>query len=111
MTAILRAQLTPAPRCGERVAVRQATFIPQAPASLVAAHLHVERWICPPGWDTPTELADGDGEIEVKLTPSVESNGSLHLVSEIGRVDANGFLRDSLLSGSLGVTLRDGITP
>jgi hypothetical protein len=110
ITGILRAQLAPAPRCGERIEVRQATFIPQPPASLVAAHLHVERWICPPGWDSPTELAAGEGYIEVKLTPSVGPNASLHLVSEISRVDADGSLRDSLLTGSLGTTLREQIT-
>jgi hypothetical protein len=45
----------------------------------------------------------------VKLTPSVEQNSGLRLAAEIGRVDADEFLRD-LLSDSLGATLREKIT-
>jgi hypothetical protein len=110
ITDILRAQLTRTPRCGERIEIRQGTFIPQAPASLVVADLHFERWICPPGWEDPTEMAVADGTIEVKLTPSIESNTGLHLDSEMGRVKADGSLRESLLSGSLGASLRDQIS-
>jgi hypothetical protein len=55
------------------------------------------------------EVAAGDGEIEVKLTPSLEQNAGLGLVSEITRVDAKGFLLDMLRSGDLGATLRDQI--
>ena len=60
------------------------------------------------------EVADSDGTIEVKLTPSVEPPSvelktGLGLVSEISRVEADGFLRDLLRSGDLGVTLRDQI--
>jgi hypothetical protein len=38
---------------------------------------------------------------------SIEPNPSLHLASEFGRVDADGLLRESLLSGSLGDTVRE----
>ncbi|HYW40601.1 MAG TPA: hypothetical protein VE957_21050 [Terriglobales bacterium] len=109
ITGILRSQLTRSPRCGERIEIQQATLIPLVPASLVVVHLHFERWVCPPGQESPMEVADGEGTIEVKLTPSLEQKTGLGLVSEIGRVDAEGFLRDMLRSGDLGATLRDQI--
>jgi hypothetical protein len=112
ITAILRSQLERSPRCGERIEIQQATLIPQTPASLVVIHLHFERWICPPGpgRENPTELAFGDATIDVKLTPAVEPNSDLGLVSAIGRVDADDFLRQALLSGSLGTTLREQVS-
>jgi hypothetical protein len=129
VTRILRSELTRAPRCGERIEILQATLIPLEPASLVVARVHFERWVCPPGQQSPTEVAAGEATIEVKLTPSLEPaieakaepksepkseptigpNAPLHLVSEITRVDATGFLRNSLRSGDLGVTLREQI--
>src|ERR1700688_657460 len=109
ITGILRSQLTRSPRCGERIEVQQATLTPLVPASLVVANLRFERWVCPPGQQSPMEVAAGDGAIEVKLTPSVEPNTGLGLISEITRVDADGLLRDLLRSGDLGVTLRDQI--
>jgi hypothetical protein len=111
ITDVLRAQLDRAPRCGERIEIKEGMLIPQAPASIVVAHFHYERWICPllQGSESQTELSTGDGTIEVKLVPSVESNADLHLVSEISRVDADGFLHDMLLTGQLGVTLRERI--
>jgi hypothetical protein len=121
VTGILRSELTRSPRCGERIEVLQATLTPLEPASLVVARVHFERWICPPGQQSPIEVASGEGTLEVKLTLSVEPaaaptaaqtaepNAALHLVSEITRVDASGFVRDSLRSGDLGANLRDQI--
>jgi len=111
MTGILRSQLTRSPRCGERIEILQATLTPLAPASLVVARLHFERWVCPPGpsWQSPTEVAAGEGTIEVRLTPSLEPNAGLGLVSEISRVEADRFLGDMLRSGDLGDTLREQI--
>jgi hypothetical protein len=108
ITGILRSQLTRSPRCGERIEIQQGMLTPLAPSSLVVAHLHYEHWICPPA-ASPTELAGGDGEIEITLTPSFEPGTGLHLVSEISRVDADRFLRDLLRSGDLGATLREQI--
>lgn len=109
ITGILRSELARSPRCGERIGIQEATLTPLVPASIVVVHLHYERWVCPPGPESPMEVADGEGTIEVKLTPSLEPKTGLGLVSEIRRVDAEGFLRDLLRSGSLGVTLRDQI--
>jgi hypothetical protein len=109
ITALLRSKLTRSPRCGERLEIRQATLTPMAPASLVVARVHFERWVCPPGQESPMEVVGGDGTIEVKLTPSVEQKAGLGLISEITRVDAERFLRDMLRSGDLGDTLREQI--
>jgi hypothetical protein len=108
VTEILRSQLDRSPRCGERIQVLQATITPLAPASLVVANLHFERWVCA-GQQSPTEVAGGEATIDVKLTPSVAPNTGLALASEMSRVQADGLLRDLLRSGDLGVTLRDQI--
>src|SRR3984957_5425276 len=125
ITGIVRSLLTRSPRCGERLEIQHASLHPLDPASLVVVRLHFERWICPGG--SPMELASGEATVEVKLTPSIDekkieqSKGdqnktastsidpspSLHLASEFGRVDADGLLRESLLSGSLGDTVRE----
>jgi hypothetical protein len=107
---ILRYQLTRSPRCGERVEIQQASLAPLAPASLAVVTLHYERWICPTGAGraSPVEVADGDGEIEIKLTPALDRNG-LILNSEITRVVAQGALRQLLTSGDLGDALRHQI--
>ena len=110
MTGVLRPQLTRAPRCGERIQVQEATLTPQAPACLAAVSIHYERWACPfgSGPATPTEVADADATLEVRLTPSVQNN-SWTLTPEIIRVDAEGILRTSLRTGDLGIELRDQI--
>ena len=105
---VLRTQLNKAERCGERIAIQNATLTPSAPASLVVVQLHFERWACL-GRDV-NEMVEGNGTIEVKLTPSVAADGALRLTPEIGRVDAQGLISELLRSGSLGETLRDTIT-
>ena len=106
IVAVLNAKLARSPRCGERIAVQDATLTPLPPAnSLAIVGLHVERWVCA---GTPTEVAGGEATLEVKLTPSIDAAG-LHLASEITRVEADGLLRNLLRSGDLGVTLRDQI--
>lgn len=115
ITAILRAALNRAPRCGERIEIQQASLNPLAPASsLVVADLHFERWVCPAttrgnvGLQNPTEVAAGNATFEVKLTPSLDA-AQLNLASEITRVEADGMIRDALRSGDLGIALRDQI--
>jgi hypothetical protein len=132
ITGVLRALLTLSPRCGERLEIQHASLTPLDPASLVVVRLHFERWICPGG--SPMELASSEGTVEVKLTPSIEQTKieqnkieqnkleqnktgsnliaqprSVHLASEFGRVDADGLFRESLLSGSLGDTVREQV--
>jgi hypothetical protein len=107
ITEVLRAQLDKSDRCGERIAIQDATLTPLQPASLVVTRLHFERWACFGGQNN--EIAEGDGTLEVKLTPAVEQNGRLQLTPAISRVDAEGLLGESLRSGSLGSELRDQI--
>jgi hypothetical protein len=108
ITDVLRAQLDKADRCGERIAIHSATLSALAPASLVVAHLHFERWACF-GRDTVNEMVEGNGAIEVKLTPAVGEDGGLRLSPEIGRIDAEGLVGELLRSGSLGEALRDKV--
>ncbi len=119
VASILRPHLDRSPRCGEHIEVRQATLTPLVPAGLLVATLHFERWVCRTGQE-PMEVAGGDATLEVKLTPLIDQNtmdentapGTTRLVlaSEISHVEADGFLRDLLRNGDLGITLRDQIT-
>jgi hypothetical protein len=108
ITEVLRAQLNKADRCGEQIAIQNASLTPRAPVSLVVVQLHFERWACF-GRDTVNEMAEGNGTIEVKLTPAVGDDGTLRLMADIGRVDAEGLVGDSLRSGSLGEAVRDAV--
>jgi hypothetical protein len=109
--ALLHAELERPNPCGERLAVRQAMLTPSAPASLVVLRLHYERWSCSRmyGQTSANELAESDGLIEVKLTPSFEKSNTLQLTAEFGRIDASGMFADSLRSGDLGDDLRDKV--
>jgi hypothetical protein len=111
ITAVLRSRLARSPRCGERIKIQQAVLTPLVPASVVVASLHYERWVCPlsPSRESPTEVADGDAKVEIKLTPSVDEKTGLSFVSELNRVESGGSIRDLLRSGDLGVTLREQI--
>jgi hypothetical protein len=111
MTQLLRAQMDNSDRCGERVAVRQAMFTPAAPASVVLVQLHYERWTCVrmSGRVESNEVAESDGSVEIKLTPSVENENGLKLAAEFSRVDAGGMLGDALRSGNVGDDLREKV--
>jgi hypothetical protein len=112
ITQVLRSQLDRSDRCGERIAIQNATLTPSAPASLVVARLHFERWTCVKvfGKERPNKLVGGNGTIEVRLTPAVEEDSTLRLVPEIGRIEAEGPLGELLRSGSIGARLREKIT-
>jgi hypothetical protein len=117
LTGILRSEIDRTPRCGEHLQVLDATLTPQFPASLMVLHLHYERWICPPSpaRDGPIEVSDGNATMEIKLSPTLapssgEPGPGVHLVAEIGHVEADGVLRSMLRSGDLGTTLREQIT-
>jgi DNA-binding protein len=107
ITGVLHAQLDKAERCGERIEIRRAALTPLQSVSLVMVELHFERWSCR-GGGQPAEMAEGNGTIEVKLTPSVV-DGTLRLTPEIARVDATGLIGELLRSGSPGEALRDEI--
>ncbi len=106
MTDILRAQLDKADPCGEQIAIQNAAVAPSTPASLVVVQLHYQRWACF-GRGNANEMAEGNGTIEIILTPVVGPDGILRLSPAIGRVNAQGLVGESLRSGSLGEFIRD----
>jgi hypothetical protein len=108
MTDVLRAKLDKSDRCGERIAVQNATLAPLVPASQAVVQLHYERWACF-GREAANEIVEGNGSIEVKLTPVVADDGTLRLRPEISRVQAQGLVGELLRSGSLGDGLREKI--
>src|SRR5579862_12732 len=73
ITAIMNAQLREASGCGERLGLRSANILPAPPATLLVLQLHFERWLCA-GQSSPTELAESDGAVEVKITPLVQNS-------------------------------------
>jgi len=111
ITDLLRAQIEASPTCGERLGIRRSRLTPADPASLLVLWLHYERWICTgtPGREASTELAEGDGTVEIKLTVSVEKPNTLKVSAAFGRIDATGMFGDALRSGSLGDDLKDQI--
>jgi hypothetical protein len=104
ITQILRAQLNQADRCGERIAIQDATLSPSAPASLAFVRLHYERWAC--FGAAVNEMVEGSGTIEVKLSPRVGEDGKLRLETALGGIHAEGLVGELLRSGSLGDTVR-----
>jgi hypothetical protein len=109
ITELVRAQLDTSATCGQRVAIRQARLTPLPPASLLVVQLHFERWTCTRtfGQQTANELAEGDGTVEIKLTPAVENANTWKIISAFGRIDATGMMLDALRSGSFGEDLLD----
>ena len=111
ITDVLRAQLDKADRCGERIELQTADLAAQGSLGIVVAKLHYERWTCTTmfGRENMNEIVEGNGTIEIKMTPAVAQDGSLQVVPQIGRIDAEGLIGDLLRSGTLGEGLRDKI--
>jgi hypothetical protein len=109
---VLRTQLDKTDRCGEQIALQTATLTPQGPAGVVMAQLHYERWTCTRlfGKENMNEIVEGNGTIEVKLTPAVAQDGTLRLLAQIGHINAEGLVGELLRSGIVGETLRDKIS-
>jgi len=108
ITQLLRPEIEKPSGCGERLALRQASIAPSTPASVLILQLHYERWSC--RGSISSELAEGEGSVEVKLTPAVEKSNSLKLAAEFSRINASGMMGDSLRSGDLGDELRDEVS-
>jgi hypothetical protein len=105
---VLRDQLDRSDRCGERIAIQTAALAPQPPASLVEVQLHYERWACL--GRNMNEMVEGNGAIQVSVTPAVAEDGTVRLVAQIGRIDGQGLVGELLRSGSLGDVVRDKVT-
>jgi hypothetical protein len=112
LTNLLSAQLNKDDRCGERVAIQNATLRPAEPAGVAVVQLHVERWACVKvlGKQAAKKLLGGDAQIQIKLTPAIEKDSTeLQLVPEVGDIQADGSLGEVLRSGALGETIREKV--
>jgi hypothetical protein len=112
LTNLLSAQLDKDDRCGERVAIQNASLRPADPASIAVVQLHVERWTCIKmlGKQAAKKLLGGDAQIQIKLTPVIDKESTeLQLQPEVGEIQANGSLGELLRSGELGDTIREKI--
>jgi hypothetical protein len=111
ITPLLGAQLNRSERCGERLTIEHATLAPAAPAAMLTANVHFERWGCVKvfGRDIVKRLVGGNGVVVVKLTPAVGAEG-VSLSAEVQKIDADGSLGELLRSGSLGTSLKEKIS-
>lgn len=112
MTDVLSSALDKDDRCGDHIAIQQATLMPFAPASVAVVRLHYERWGCAKvfGKQEAKRLVGGNAVMQLKLTPAIsEDSTSLRLIPEVGPIEADGSLGELLRSGTLGEMLREKI--
>lgn len=109
ITPVLRTQINRSDSCGEQVTVQNAAVTPSSPTTSVLVQLHYERWACFGGRGNANEMAEGNGGMEVSLTPTVAEDGTLRVSPSISHVEAEGLVGDLLRSGTLGETVRDKI--
>jgi hypothetical protein len=110
LTAVMAAELNRSDRCGERLSVERAVLAPAAPAAVMTASVHYERFTCVKafGKQVVKRLIGGNGVVEVNLAPSVGEN-QIVLTADVRKIDADGSLGEVLRSGSLGDSLRQKI--
>lgn len=108
ITPILQSLLARSDPCGEQVAVQQAMISTASPTTDVWLQLHVERWVClgSAAAKAPVGLIEASGAITIKITPTIQKDGSLMILSETAKVEANGALAEMLSSGDLGDEVR-----
>ncbi len=112
LTSLLSAQLDKDDRCGERIAIQNATLRPADPVSIAVVQLHLERWTCVKvlGKQAARKLVGGNAQIQIKLTPVIDKDSTeLQLEPEVGEIQADGSLGELLRSGALGDTIREKI--
>ena len=111
LTPLLQSELDQSNRCGERIAIQNATLVPSPPAGRLTVQLHFEKWACfkALGKENAKRLLGGNGTVQVMLTPRVDEGNTVRLDADIGKIDADGSLGEVLRSGSLGDALRDKI--
>jgi hypothetical protein len=112
LTPLLAAQLDKDDRCGERIAIQQATLTPAPPAALATVQLHYERFACVKvfGKQQARRIVAGNAVIPVRLTPAVEKDSTqLRLNPEVGAIQADGSLGELLRSGALGEMIQEKI--
>src|SRR3984957_18671566 len=112
LTPLLSAQLDKDDRCGERIAIRQATLTPAPPAAVATVQIHYERFACVKafGKQQAKRLVAGNAVVPIRMTPAVEQdNTQLRLNPEVGQIQADGSLGELLHNGSLGDMIREKI--
>lgn len=57
-----------------------------------------------------SEIAESDGDVDIKLTPSVDKPGTLKLMSQFQRIGATGMMADALRSGDLGDEVKEKVS-
>jgi len=109
ITSVLRSLLAHSDPCGERITVQQAVISTSSPTTDVWVQLHLERWTCvgPSGTMAPIVLMEGNGAITVKITPAMQRDGSLVILTHTEAVEGNEVLGEMLRSGSLGDIVRE----
>ncbi|HUI41301.1 MAG TPA: hypothetical protein VL523_04975 [Terriglobia bacterium] len=112
MTALLSRQLDRDDRCGDQIAIQNATLAPVDPSGRAVVHLHYERFVCVKafGKKTPHRLVGGDGVVQIKLTPAIEDKKAVGLVPAVESIQADGSLGELLRSGPLGAMVREKVT-
>lgn len=108
---LLAAQLNRSDRCGERLTLERAVIQPAAPAALLTASVHYEKWICVKalGKEVTKRIVGGNATIPVKLTPALSENREVNLNAVVGEIQADGSLGEVLRSGSFGEMLEEKI--
>ena len=110
ISEVMNGQLSEAKSCGERLSVRQAAMVAAASASSLTLKLHFERWSCSRAFGSlATELGEGEGTVEFRLTSSVGTANALKITATIKRIDAAGMMGEELRSGDLGTDLSDKV--
>ena len=111
LTDLLRAKLDQSEKCGDRIAMQDASLIPATPAATLTAHLHFEKFGCAKiaGREIVKRLVAGDGTVVVRLSPAVDEGKALRLDADVTSVDATGQLGEMLRQGPLGDALREKI--
>jgi hypothetical protein len=112
LTPLLAAQLDKDDKCGERIAIQQATLTPAPPAAVATVQLHYERLACVKafGKQQAKRLVAGNAVVPIRMTPAVEQdNTQLRLNPEVGEIQADGSLGELLHNGSLGDMIREKI--
>jgi hypothetical protein len=112
ITPLLAAQLDKDDKCGERIAIQQATLTPAPPSAVATVQLHYERFACVKafGKQQAKRLVAGNAVVPIRMTPAVEQdNTQLRLNPEVGEIQADGSLGELLHNGSLGEMIREKI--
>ena len=112
LTPLLSSQLDKDDRCGERIAIQNATLKPAPPSSIAVVQLHVERWACVKvlGKQAARKVVGGDAQVPIKLTPVIEKESAeLQLQPEVGEIEADGSLGELLRSGALGGAIQEKV--